>query len=130
MRRDPVKGRECRHNDTDVEKIAQRMEERAYSQSRRDELYLGRDVGHVRLKYSRRGSTERERAFARHWFFASGYLRYMLKPYPRDHDDRPHFVTKREAEVAATLMRWLGTNVGFCWLEEVLASAGYKVVKV
>jgi hypothetical protein len=35
--------------------------------------------------------------------------------------------SQRDATVAATVIQWLGTNVGFCWLEETLKKAGYSV---
>jgi len=35
--------------------------------------------------------------------------------------------SQRDAVVAATIVQWLGTNVGFCWLEETLKKAGYDV---
>ena len=35
--------------------------------------------------------------------------------------------SQRDATVAATVVQWLGTNVGFCWLEETLTKAGYRV---
>lgn len=33
------------------------------------------------------------------------------------------------AEVAATVVQWMGTNVGFGWLQETLKQAGYTVTK-
>lgn len=39
------------------------------------------------------------------------------------------WVTKREAMIVATIMQWLGTNCGFCWLEETLKKAGYRLVR-
>lgn len=46
----------------------------------------------------------------------SGYKR-MLK------------ITNRERLIVATIIQWLGTNVGFCWLQEALNNAGYDIVK-
>ena len=61
----------------------------------------------------------------------SSKLGALLTPIKRGvGDDRPHDATKREAEVAATVIQWLGTNVGFVFLEEVLKEAGYAVQKV
>jgi hypothetical protein len=46
-------------------------------------------------------------------------------------DDRPyHFgdpPTERDATVAATVIQWLGSNVGRCFLEEAFDRAGYDV---
>lgn len=38
-------------------------------------------------------------------------------------------LTPDEALTAATVIQWLGTNVGFCWLTESLKSAGYVISK-
>ena len=37
--------------------------------------------------------------------------------------------TQHSAEIAATVIQWLGTNVGFHWLERTLKEAGYTVTK-
>jgi hypothetical protein len=36
--------------------------------------------------------------------------------------------TQRDAHVAATVLQWLGSNVGFCMLERALADAGYRII--
>lgn len=36
-------------------------------------------------------------------------------------------VTPRERVIVATVIQWLGTNVGFAWLREVLDKCGYEV---
>ncbi len=36
--------------------------------------------------------------------------------------------TPRDRFVAATVIQWLGTNIGFCFLNECLAERGYKIV--
>ena len=38
-------------------------------------------------------------------------------------------ITNRDKVIAATVIQWLGTNVGFCWLCETLAMCGLSVVK-
>lgn len=131
----------CDHCDNDVDLIDERAERRVERKATRDELHLGRSLHAPRLKYTRKGSTDRERTFAKHWHKHQNYLRTLLRPCPRQGEsknwtpwqwaefDRPVFVTKREAEVAATVIQWLGTNVGFCWLETVLKSCGYSLVK-
>lgn len=35
--------------------------------------------------------------------------------------------TKEERTAAATVIQWLGTNIGRCWLHETLGKAGYVV---
>lgn len=37
-------------------------------------------------------------------------------------------VTNREKYIVATVIRWLGTNVGWCWLTKVLKECGYELV--
>lgn len=39
-------------------------------------------------------------------------------------------MTQRDATLAATLIQWLGTNVGFAFLEDALKRAGFKIVKI
>jgi hypothetical protein len=39
-------------------------------------------------------------------------------------------VTARDAQVAATVIQWLGSGVGFDFLSEALESAGYKVSEI
>lgn len=36
-------------------------------------------------------------------------------------------ITNRDRMVAATVVQWLGSNVGFCFLEECLKKAGYSI---
>jgi len=38
-------------------------------------------------------------------------------------------ITNRDRLIVATVIQWLGTNVGFCWLREALSKAGYDIVK-
>lgn len=37
--------------------------------------------------------------------------------------------TQRDAQVAATVIQWLGSEVGFNFLQEALDAAGYQVIK-
>lgn len=39
-------------------------------------------------------------------------------------------ITRREAVIVATVIQWLGTNCGWCWLDATLRSCGYKIVKI
>lgn len=36
--------------------------------------------------------------------------------------------TARDAQVAATVIQWLGSQVGFNFLEEAMAASGYTIV--
>lgn len=38
-------------------------------------------------------------------------------------------LTQRDAEVAATVIQWLGSNVGWSFLSEALDRCGYKIVE-
>ncbi len=38
-------------------------------------------------------------------------------------------ISKKERLIVATIIQWLGTNCGFCFLQEALSKAGYKIVK-
>lgn len=40
-----------------------------------------------------------------------------------------HKLTKMERVIVATVIQWLGTNCGRCFIEKVLNKAGYKIVK-
>ncbi len=130
--------RKPNHTDANPDKIAQRMEDRAFRAEQRDEIHLARSLHSRRLKY-RKGNGERERVFARHWMKQRTMLRHLLRQLPQSTKDftaydwarydRPVYVTKREAEVAASVIQWLGSNCGFAFIQEVLNDLGYTIVK-
>src|ERR1035437_1932254 len=39
-------------------------------------------------------------------------------------------INKRDRYIVATVIQWLGTNVGWCWLEETLRKCGYRITKI
>jgi len=39
-------------------------------------------------------------------------------------------VTIRDRQLVATIIQWLGSNVGWCFLETALRRAGYKIVPI
>lgn len=39
-------------------------------------------------------------------------------------------INKRDRYIVATVMQWLGTNCGWCWLEETLRKCGYRLQKI
>lgn len=41
-----------------------------------------------------------------------------------------YVVTERERIIVATVIQWLGSNVGWCFVEDALRAAGYKLVKI
>jgi hypothetical protein len=75
-------------------------------------------------------SGDLERAFAFRWIekhkLFPNTLDDILCPPGYDCDEfQP--MTQRDARVAATVIQWLGTNVGFSFMIETLRQAGYKV---
>lgn len=38
-------------------------------------------------------------------------------------------INKRDRMIVATVIQWLGTNCGWCFLEEVFSKLGYKIIK-
>jgi len=74
-----------------------------------------------------------ERQFAYKWLEvntrpgASVPLLVRLLDTERDGSYSFSAISQRDAHVAATMMQWLGTNVGFGFLLEVLEQAGYDV---
>ena len=94
--------------------------------------------------------SRRERAFADRWMVENhAALRFGVKhglgllvdligvEYRPGHSPGDWFagsgpcwpVTRRDSRVAATVIQWLGTNVGFGFLVEALRDAGYDVVR-
>ena len=41
-----------------------------------------------------------------------------------------HRISNRERMIVATAIQWLGTNCGFCWLQETLRKCGYELKKI
>lgn len=39
-------------------------------------------------------------------------------------------ITQREACIVATVIQWLGTNVGFCFVERALNKCGYRIERI
>ena len=76
-----------------------------------------------------------ERAFARAWkerntvapgMMGHGILDYLLA----DDSNRPlDEVTERDASVAATVVQWLGSPVGQCFVRDVLLKEGLVVAR-
>lgn len=47
-----------------------------------------------------------------------------------DREQKPLFyITKNDRIIVATVIQWLGTNIGFNFLERALKKCGYKIVK-
>jgi len=86
---------------------------------------------------------EREKAFYKHWKkenkpvrglnYGFGTLQDLLMQKDKEHwFSQPYAVVKitpRDRFIVATVIQWLGSNVGWCFLGEVLKSCGYRIVK-
>jgi hypothetical protein len=68
----------------------------------------------------------REAAFHDQWLHEQGSNLLLKLLDGANLGDLSH----REATIAATLIQWLGTNVGFCFLENALKRCGYKSTKI
>lgn len=71
--------------------------------------------------------TQREKAFVKAWIEANP----PASPYGKQpilHALVPQ-CQGRDAQVAATMVQWLGSQVGFHFLSEALACAGYEIKK-
>ena len=104
---------------------------------------------HTGLHIDRTEHSERERAFAEAWRKENEQSSYrqlldallLVQTTPDDPDaqrgddglgitytKRPlGHATPRDAVVAATVVQWLGSNVGFDFLQEALRAAGYRI---
>ena len=82
----------------------------------------------------------RERAFAHAWRNTNKKVSFLNYGYGTlqclftDHEAwRVKYVViikKRDRYIVATAIQWLGTNIGFCWLTEVLKEIGFKLVEI
>lgn len=107
---------------------------------------MPRELRHVGLNPTRQNGTfpqaVRERAFAERWAEendrgAGNMLELLLMGLddrgpmavegPHGRIPRPPRLTQRDATIAATLIQWLGTNVGFEFVCQSLATAGMTV---
>ena len=91
-----------------------------------------------RLKFN---SNDIENAFSSHWkkenervigiSYGEGILQNLFFDIVNKYNDIECMleINNRDRLVAATVIQWLGTNVGFCFLKETLSDAGYKIVK-
>ncbi len=85
-----------------------------------------------------------ENALSKHWVlenkkklginFGKGILQdlFYSRLTPNSIFTHSHMFLKinnRDRIIAATVIQWLGTNCGFCWLQEALSKAGYDIVK-
>ena len=89
-------------------------------------------VKHVGRSEHRLSTNERELTFSQAWKREqerSHILQWLLCA-SMDQQTQDRDLTQPEATCAATLMQWLGSPVGFCWLDETLQQAGYRLERV
>ena len=92
------------------------------------------------------GSAPRERVFAEAWqeendpnqvincglgrlYDVVGFSWGPVDPANPRRPSRFYPLRRRDCVIVATVIQWLATNVGFCWLEETLRRAGYRIVR-
>ena len=56
-------------------------------------------------------------------FMFQDHTNMLRSPEPR------LLITRKDRLIVATVIQWLGTNVGFSWLQNALNKAGYDIVK-
>lgn len=107
------------------------------------------------LHYRRVWTNERERAFAKAWEneciprrgidYGGGLLQDLMVLTSRQGRRRGFFQTldcigwayrrvafrirRRDACIAATVVQWLGSTCGLCFLDQCLKSCGYRIVR-
>lgn len=74
-------------------------------------------------------SGEREHAFHEQWRQEQDPSLGSSMIYSLTHSWGIEDLTTREVAIMSSLVTWLGTNVGFCFLENALRRCGYKIVK-
>lgn len=77
---------------------------------------------------------EREKAFQQQWIKQNTPYSWLNKGNGTLQDlfisdqEYVHVITEKERWIVATVIQWLGTNCGMCFLEETLAKFGKKIV--
>jgi hypothetical protein len=85
-------------------------------------------------------STDREKAFSNAWIkenknrkginYGFGILQDNFCDRENLTTNILHKINKRERVIVATVIQWLGTNVGWCWLNKTVNNAGYRIIKI
>lgn len=88
------------------------------------------------------GSVNRERVFAdawedenepREWLnFGQGILQdlFMERESWQHQPSATHVINRRERMIVATVIQWLGSNCGWCWLNQCLNKCGYRLDRI
>lgn len=89
------------------------------------------------LFYERTKTNDREKAFSDLWKKENKIESWVnqghgtLQNIVIGKDQLPLFyITKNDRIIVATVVQWLGTNIGFNFLERALKKCGYKIVQI
>lgn len=86
------------------------------------------DIQHKGMRRYRFESNPREKIFADEWEdSAKNILGYILSNSDSNRDDG--IKSQRDATIAATMMQWLGTPVGWNFLQQAVEKCGYELIK-
>jgi len=88
------------------------------------------------LFYERTKTNDREKAFSDLWKKENKIESWInqgqgtLQNIVIGKDNVPLFyITKNDRIIVATVVQWLGTNIGFNFLERALKKCGYKIIE-
>ncbi|MNL07833.1 hypothetical protein D3C87_1285260 [compost metagenome] len=102
---------------------------------RQDAYEANQGIGLKRLEFN-----EREKAFHEQWLkenipshginHGNGILQDLFISYAEQSKREVIILSKRERMIVATVIQWLGSNVGMCFLEETFKKIGYKLIPI
>lgn len=98
-------------------------------------------IGYHAFRLAQEQANPREVAFAEQWKEEHSYLDttevlVCFEPDPQSNAAlswvggmrKVRNITSAERKAVSTIIQWLGSNVGFCFLEMALKRCGYKIV--
>lgn len=132
-----------------VNKLAERLEEHGlYLDYEKVEsiayefLREHKDEQNVGVMLYRTKNNPREKAFSEQWHednkiktymnYGNGLLQDLFVQVDKDTQRRRliYEITKNDRAIVATVIQWLGTNIGFSFLESALLRCGYRITKI
>ncbi len=72
------------------------------------------------------GTPNLEKIFAEAWEQENAE-RDRVQGHFYENGRQTHRITRRDRMIVATIIQWLATNVGFCFLHKTLKKAGYEL---
>jgi hypothetical protein len=88
------------------------------------------------LFYERTKFNKKEKVFSDEWKEQNKIQHHINYGYETlqclmiGKDRKPlYYITQNDRVIVATVIQWLGTNIGFYFLEKALKKCGYKIVK-